>query len=176
MILLIGASASGKTEVAKILASKYNIKKVVTTTTRAMRVGEVNGKDYFFVSEDTFKRKIANNEFVEYVSYNNNFYGSSKDQIADDKCLIVEPHGLSKYRELNDKKIIIFHLLASEETRYNRMLCRGDSKENAIARIEKDKIEFADEKIGKCDFIIDTENLNIEQVADLVFNQYKSTY
>ncbi len=173
MIALIGASASGKTEIAKILASKYGISKVVTTTTRPMRIGEVDGRDYFFVSQEEFNKRINDGRFVEYINYNNNFYGSQKDQIADDKCLVVEPHGLNKYRLLKDNHIVIFHLLASEKTRFNRMLLRGDSKENAESRIIKDRIEFADEKIGKCDYTIDTENLSINDIADYIYSHYK---
>ena len=48
MIVLSGASASGKTEAAKMLMVKYGIQKAITTTTRSMRVHEVNGKDYWF--------------------------------------------------------------------------------------------------------------------------------
>ena len=54
MLILIGPSASGKTEVAKLLAKKYNITKIVTYTTRAPRVNEVNGVDYNFVSVEEF--------------------------------------------------------------------------------------------------------------------------
>ena len=50
MLILIGPSASGKTEVAKLLAKKYNITKIVTYTTRAPRINEINGVDYNFVS------------------------------------------------------------------------------------------------------------------------------
>ncbi len=48
MIILVGASASGKTEVAKLLARKYGIRKVVTHSTRPLRSGEVNAVDYLF--------------------------------------------------------------------------------------------------------------------------------
>ena len=64
MIVLSGASASGKTEVAKMLSSKYGIVKVITTTTRDLRVGEVNGRDYFFVSKERFKEMIKEDCFV----------------------------------------------------------------------------------------------------------------
>ena len=74
MIVLSGASASGKTEVAKILAAKYGLIKVITTTTRPMRVGEVDGKDYFFISKEKFEELIRNDEFVEFTIYNGNYY------------------------------------------------------------------------------------------------------
>ena len=64
MIVLSGASASGKTEVAKMLAKKYGITKVVTTTTREKRNGEIHGKDYFFVSKNEFEIMIKEKKFV----------------------------------------------------------------------------------------------------------------
>ena len=85
MIVLAGASASGKTEVAKELAKKYGITKVITTTTRAMRVNEIHGRDYFFVSKEEFERMVQDGRFVEYTVFNENLYGSTKDQIRPNK-------------------------------------------------------------------------------------------
>ena len=65
MIVLIGASASGKTEAAKMLMAKYGIQKAITTTTRPMRVHEVDGRDYFFVSKEKFDQLIKEDKFVE---------------------------------------------------------------------------------------------------------------
>ena len=56
MILLIGASASGKTEVAKVLLSKFGMKKAITHTSRPIRPSEVDGVDYHFVTKETFQR------------------------------------------------------------------------------------------------------------------------
>ena len=69
MIVLSGASASGKTEAAKMLMVKYGIQKAITTTTRSMRLNEVNGKDYFFVSKEVFEQMIQDDRFVEHTLY-----------------------------------------------------------------------------------------------------------
>ena len=90
MIILIGPSASGKTSIAKELIKNYNFKKFVTNTTRAMRQGEVDGEDYHFISVDEFIKKKDNNELIEYVNYNNNYYGTSIEEVSDDKVLIVD--------------------------------------------------------------------------------------
>ena len=60
MIIIVGASASGKTEITKVLIKDYNYHKCVTTTTRLPRVGEVDGKDYHFLNHETFMNKIKN--------------------------------------------------------------------------------------------------------------------
>ena len=79
MIVLSGASASGKTEAAKMLMVKYGIQKAITTTTRPVRCNEVNGKDYFFVSKEVFEQMIKEDRFVEHTLYNGNYYAD--DQI-----------------------------------------------------------------------------------------------
>jgi guanylate kinase len=172
MIILVGASASGKTEVAKLLFRKYGIKKVVTHTTRVMRDGERPDVDYHFVTKDEFLRLKERNAFVETTFYNGNYYGTSRKEIGDDKALIVDTNGLKAFSALNDSHVVTFFMQASETTRLNRMLYRGDRLEDAKKRIENDRVDFERARVGTTDYIIDTESINIEQVADLVYQKY----
>ena len=172
MIVLSGASASGKTEAAKMLTQKYGIVKAITTTTRRMRCNEVNGRDYFFVSKEQFEQMIKDEEFVEHTLYNGNYYGSTKSQIADNKSVVIDLEGLRSYSSLNDKRIVTFYLSTSEDVRYKRMLERGDKEEDAKRRIENDRKVFTDDNIPPVDFRIDSENKTIEQVADEVYSLY----
>jgi len=172
MIVLSGASASGKTEAAKMLMVKYGIQKAITTTTRPMRCNEQNGRDYFFISIPEFEQMIKDDKFVEHTLYNGNHYGSTKDQIADNRSVVIDLEGLKSYSALNNKRIVTFYLSTSEDVRFARMLERGDKKEDAIKRIENDRIIFSDENIPKVDFRIDSENKTIEQVADEIYRLY----
>ena len=172
MIVLSGASASGKTEAAKMLMAKYNIQKAITTTTRPMRCKEINGRDYFFVSEERFLEMIKEKRFVEHTLYNGNRYGSTKDQIADDRSVVTDLEGLKSYSALDDERIVTFYLSTSEDIRYRRMLERGDKESDAKKRIENDRIIFADGNIPKVNFRIDSENKSIEQVADEIYRLY----
>lgn len=175
MIVLAGASASGKTEVAKVLAKKYGITKIVTTTTREKRKGEVNGVDYFFVSKEEFEKMILDDRFVEYTLYNGQMYGSTKDQIANDKCVVIDPAGLRSYINLNNKDIVTFYLEADEETRHKRMILRGDDAEKIKSRIENDRIAFKKKNIAKVDYVIDADDkFSIEEVAEKVYQAYIS--
>lgn len=173
MIVLAGASASGKTEVAKMLALKYGIIKAITTTTRDMRVGEVNGKDYFFVSKERFKEMIDEGLFVEYTIYNDNFYGSTKSQIAENKCVVVDPAGLKAYIALNDPNILTFFLDSKEETRRKRMEFRGDGEEKITKRLLHDKEAFKPENIPCVNYHIDSETTTVEEVADRIYQIYQ---
>ena len=175
MIVLSGASASGKTEAAKMLMAKYGIRKAITTTTRSMRIHEQNGKDYFFVTKEQFNQLIKEDKFVEYTLYNGNYYGSTKDQIANDRVVVIDLEGLKSYSRLNDKRIVTFYLSTSEDVRYKRMLERGDKEEDAKRRIENDRLIFASSNIPNVNYRIDSENKTIEQVADEVYRLYCKT-
>ena len=138
MILLAGPSASGKTEIAKILMKDFGIRKVVTHTTRPPRIGEKDGVDYHFVTREEFERLSETGEFVETTSFNGNCYGSSKKEVADDKVLIVDPIGLKTYLSLHDPRIVSFYFDTSEETRKQRMVSRGDTEEAIESRIQNE--------------------------------------
>lgn len=175
MIVLAGASASGKTEVAKELAKKYGITKVITTTTRKMRNGEVNGRDYFFVTKEEFERMLQDGRFVEHTFYNDNLYGSTKDQIAPNKCVVIDPAGLRAYIALNDPTIITFFLDTDEDVRYQRMLSRGDKEEDAKNRIAHDRVAFKKENVADVDHHVDSQHFSIEGVTDYIYTKYKET-
>ncbi|MDP3758519.1 MAG: guanylate kinase, partial [Candidatus Daviesbacteria bacterium] len=84
LIILTGKTASGKdTVISRLLSRLPDFKKVVTVTSRAPRVGEKDGMDYFFLSREDFKQKIEKGDFIEYVEYGGNFYGTEKTQLAD---------------------------------------------------------------------------------------------
>ena len=173
MIVLAGASASGKTEVAKYLAEHYGIIKVITTTTRAKRIHEVDGVDYFFVSKEEFQKLIKEDKFVEYTIYNDNYYGSTKDQIAPGKCIVVDPSGLKAYHALHNPEIVIFFLNSEEDTRYKRMLARGDDEEKAKNRIIHDRNVFTKNTIQGVDYYINSETTTVAEVAKIVLDTYQ---
>ena len=74
MLVLVGPSASGKSAIVKCLTKKYGLEKFITCTTRSMRVGEVDNVDYHFLTQDEFSKLYENNEFIETVYYNGNYY------------------------------------------------------------------------------------------------------
>ena len=173
MIVLTGASASGKTVTALDLQKRHNLVKAITTTTREKRVGETNGVEYFFVTKEEFLKRLNENKFVEHSVYNGNYYGCGIDQVSDNKIVVLDPNGLHSFLKLKDKNIVSFLLIANENTRKERMCSRGDKKENIEQRIKNDVEDFSSEKIGKVDFVINTENYTIEEVSDLIYKLYK---
>ena len=172
MIVLTGASASGKTVTALDLQKRHGLVKAITTTTREKRVGETDGVEYFFISKEEFEKRLAENKFVEHSIYNGNYYGCGVDQISDNKIVVLDPNGLHSFLKLKDKNIVSFLLIADEKTRKSRMESRGDKEANIKQRIENDVNDFSLEKIGKVDFVINTENYSIEEVSDLIYKLY----
>ena len=173
MIVLTGASASGKTVTALDLQKRYGLVKAITTTTREKRVGETNGVEYFFVTKEEFQKRLSENKFVEHSLYNGNFYGCGIDQVSDNKIVVLDPNGLHSFLKLKDKNIVSFLLIADEKTRKERMISRGDKLENVAQRIKNDIVDFSLKKIGKVDYIINTENQSIEETSDIIYKLYK---
>lgn len=174
MIILVGPSASGKTEVAKILIKDYGFKKFVTTTTRQMRVNEINDVDYHFISLDEFHQKMANNEFIETVEYNGNFYGTYKSEIDDNKVLIVEPNGLSSFLSLNNSRIVSFYIDSPKELRKARMESRQDKKEDISKRLALDDVHFKGVKAKVDKTIKNLENTKLDDLAKEIILFYNS--
>lgn len=174
MIVITGASATGKTETARVIKTLYGIQKVVTHTTRPMRLGEVQDVDYHYVSKEEFLKLKEKGYFVETTEYNNNYYGTSKAEIAPNKILIVETSGAKVFLGLNDPSIVVFRLLASKKLRHSRMLERGDSLESIKSRLANDVTCFDDSALKDPRIInIQTARMTIEEVARKIFDIYK---
>ncbi len=172
MILLIGPSASGKTEISKDLSLRYGMMKAITHTTRAPRKSEVYGIDYYFVGEEEFIQLAKKAYFVETTFYNGNHYGCSKAEIADDKVVVVDPNGLASFLSLKDPSIVTFFLSAGKQTRLNRMKNRGDSPDNIKERITNDEIAFSEDKIHGIDYRIVVGKKSVNQLTDEIYKDY----
>ena len=172
MLILIGPSASGKTEVAKLLAKNHNITKIVTYTTRAPRVNEVNGVDYNFVSVEEFAKLTEENFFVETTYYNSNFYGTAKKDIKDDKCVILDPNGLKSFLALNDERIVSIFLDCDEQVRFERMINRKDSVEDAHKRLVNDRIAFTEANLQGISFVVNSADTTLQELCDKVLSLY----
>lgn len=174
MIILVGHSASGKTSIANDLIKRYGFKKFITYTTRKMRVGEVNDVDYHFVSKEEFIKMKDDNEFIETMEYNDNFYGSSYRDVGDNKVLIVDVRGANYFSELNNDNNVFFYVYCNEEETIKRMKLRGDKQEDIEKRLESDKELFNKSLMKKVDYEMDTSKSQIGAITDEVLRLYNS--
>lgn len=171
MLVLIGASASGKTEIAKLLIKNFGFEKLVTTTTREIRPGEVKGVDYNFITLEEFFIRKNNDTFFETVKYNNNYYGTPKKS-KDNNVLIVDPVGANNIYAKSKGNMFIM-LVTDEEVRKQRMLSRGDSLEDTLARLENDRIHFSLDKLNHYNHLIDTSDETLADLAEHINELYK---
>lgn len=174
MIILTGPSASGKTEIAKILYQKYAIQKVITHTTRPMRPTETKDVDYHFVDDATFLRMETEQAFIETTIYNGFRYGTSKAEVGDQKVLIVDANGLQAFTHIGNARFVTFFIQASEVTRLNRMIIRGQDLAFAKTRLQFDATNFNRSHIQKIDYDIDNERVTIEDASDRIYQLYQA--
>lgn len=149
IIALLGASGSGKSTLENELANKYGYEKIVSHTTRKQRVGEVNGKDYHFIDNETFNEALERGLFAEYEEYSQGrFYGTLKSDYAsgDNKVVVLTPNGFRQLkRNCKDNDIFTVFIEANLGTRIKRYIDRCgvdkfnfDDKNEIAARVERD--------------------------------------
>jgi len=142
--ILVGKAASGKDYLRKLYESRGYIY-AVSYTTRPPRPGEVNGKDYIFISEEDFKTMIDHDEWYEWVSFNGWKYGTSKQQFYNDDLFIMTPTGTGHITKEDRKDSLIIFLDMPIEKRRARLEARvmpGDSVERRIIADEEDFKDF----------------------------------
>ena len=143
LFVLSGPSGSGKNTVYEALRQKMpSLTQTVSATTRPARSGEMDGVDYYFLTTQEFEEKIAEDAFVEYVRYGENYYGTLKSEIirltAAGKTilLIIEVRGALRFKELFPQAVSIFLLPPSEDALRDRILKRGqNTPEEVEARL-----------------------------------------
>ena len=172
MLVLVGPSASGKSAIVKFLMKNYGLEKFITCTTRPMRVGEVNGVDYYFLTNEEFSTLYEENEFIETVYYNGNYYGTLKKEASENKVVILEPQGLNNFVSALNSVYAVF-LQTDEAILRDRMIGRGDSLLEVSKRLENDRILFSEEQLSKIDFKINTTSLSIEEISSKIFEKYQ---
>jgi len=168
MIVLSSPSGAGKTTLVKKISKYKNFVVSISHTTRTPRPSEKNGKDYFFISKNNFKKLIKKNEFLEHAKVFDNYYGSSKNLILEKlkkgKNIIfdIDWQGTRQIRnkKLNYKLLTIFILPPSKKELQKRLIKR--EKKN-FKTVKKRMKEFKKDlsKWNEYDFVVINDNLQI---------------
>ncbi len=168
MIVLSSPSGAGKTTLVKKISKYKNFVVSISHTTRTPRPNEKNGKDYFFISKNNFKKLIKKNEFLEHAKVFDNYYGSSKNLILEKlkkgKNIIfdIDWQGTRQIRnkKLNYELLTIFILPPSKKELQKRLIKR--EKKN-LKTVKKRMKEFKKDlsKWKEYDFVVINDNLQI---------------
>ena len=173
LIVLSGPSGVGKGTVRKALFNMpgHNLEYSISMTTRKQRPGEVDGKDYYFVSREEFEQRIKDGKFLEHAEFVGNYYGTPLDlveeklQAGKEVVLEIEVQGALQVREKCPDAVFIFLAPPSKQALYDRLRSRGTETEEVIEqRVEKANKEF---KLAyKYDYIV--VNDTVENAADRI--------
>ncbi|MBK8811255.1 MAG: guanylate kinase [Acidobacteria bacterium] len=172
LIIISSPSGGGKgTLIKEIQARVPNIGYSVSYTTRAMRDGEADGRDYHFVSREEFLRRIDAGEFLEYAEVHGNFYGTSQTQVARetelgrDVILEIDVQGAALVLERFPEAVSIFILPPSYVVLSERLASRGtESEETLELRLRNSRREV--EEFGLFQYAVINDNL-VDATRDL---------
>jgi len=165
LFVISGASGVGKSTVlAKVMASRPDLSFSVSATTRMPRAGEVDGKDYYFVSKDKFLDMIENHEFLEYDAHMDNYYGTPKAQLEEklqkgSVILDIEPNGAFNVRKEKDDAVLIFIAPPSLEELESRLRGRGDTSEEQI-RVRQARVAWEVEQSKRYDHVVINDEID----------------
>lgn len=189
LIVVSGPSGAGKDTICqKLIKENSNIWMSVSMTTRKPRPLEKDGVDYFFVSSEEFENKINDNTFLEYASYNDNYYGTPKDKLEEklnegkDVILVIDINGAINIKKIIPSALFIFIMPPDMETLKNRLIGRKtESKDKVVKRfitaynevnnykkynyvVVNDKVEDA---VNKVKSIIQSEKCRVDRIEDI---------
>lgn len=153
-IIISGPSGVGKGTICDVLLKELNAWFSVSMTTRAIRDGEVDGVNYFFISKEEFKKRIEEGQLLEYNIYNDNYYGTPKDKVLEkmeegiDVLLEIDVNGARNVKNIFPDALLIYIAPPSIEELKNRLVNRGTERLDVI----ENRLKIAEEELKQVDF------------------------
>ncbi len=166
LVVISGFSGAGKgTVIKKILSENDEYCLSVSMTTRSPRPGEVDGRDYFFVTREKFEQTIAENGLIEHAQFVGNYYGTPRayveQKISEGKNVIleIEIQGAMNIKKIYPESVLLFITPPTAEELERRLKGRGTETDDVIAgRLSRASEES--EGIGEYDYIIVNDDLD----------------
>ncbi|MCM0599636.1 guanylate kinase [Periweissella fabalis] len=138
IFVITGPTGAGKTTISRYLEQGYNLKKVITHTTRPPRLGEIDGQDYYFETTTSFNSK----HYLEKVEYAGNQYGSSREALAlvwqggNDGVIVLDTKGAQTYaQQLGTQAVIVYVTVSNSTILAQRLAQRGDCPDQIKQRL-----------------------------------------
>ena len=178
MVILSSPSGVGKTTLTKKIQQKYpNFKISVSHTTRIPRSNEVEGVDYHFVSKESFKKLIDQNQFYEYAKIFGNYYGTlrktvDKDIISNDLIFDIDWQGTKQLSKFSNLKLIKIFLIPDSKEELKKRLIKRD--QNTKEEVDKRYKSFNEDvkHWNDYDYIIINKNLDncFKQIESIILS------
>jgi len=188
MVILSSPSGAGKTTLVKLLSKKNNFSISISHTTRKPRPNEIDGKDYFFVTNQEFERLIKNDELLEHAKVFNNFYGTTRTPVIQNLeknynvIFDIDWQGADqiKNKKLDYRLLTFFILPPSKDVLFERLSNR-DMKDKLIAdermkQFDRDVLHWIN-----YDYVVINDNLEdcffkIQKLIDAEINNGSKDY
>lgn len=179
LIIISGTTCAGKdTVVKKLLENDSNLNLSISYTSRPIRKGEKDKKDYYFVSREEFEHKIENDEFLEYAKINyGEYYGTPKKEVIDllregkDVILVIDVQGAKIIKEKYPETLLIFIMAPSMQEVKRRIIARGaETKEQIIDRFKRAYNEI--NEVNKYNYVVVNEDLDdcVKKVQSIIIS------
>lgn len=200
LFIVSGPSGSGKSTITKLVRDRLNIPLAISVTTREKRNGEIDGKDYYFISKEEFEKKIENDELFEYALVHGNYYGTLKSEIekhlenGKNVILEIDVQGGTIAKSKKKDSCLVFFKAPDLTVLEQRLRSRNTDTEeviqkrlkNAISELEYEK--YYDETIINYDiedsclqliniinrgFKMNKEKITVDRLIKEVPNKYE---
>jgi guanylate kinase len=170
VFVITGPSGVGKgTLIEQLLERVPELELSTSATTREPRAGEVDGRDYFFLTPEEFRRRLEAGDFLEHASYSGNYYGTLREEVerrlAEGQSVVleIEVQGARQVRDaLGDDAVLIFIAPPDEKVLRERLVGRGtDSPEDIEQRLRTAEVELA----ARSEFPLEVVNDEVQKAA-----------
>lgn len=180
LIIVSGTTCAGKgTVVNELMKRNENLSLSISYTSRPAREGEIDGKDYFFISQEEFEHKIKNDEFLEYamVQYGK-YYGTPKKEVKQmldegkDVILEIDVQGAQIIKEMFPETVLIFIMAPSMEEVKRRIKARG--KENNEQILKRFQVAYQEiNEINKYNYVVVNDVLEtaVEKIEAILISE-----
>lgn len=177
LLVITGKTAAGKDTILSLLLSRYpDLKRVITTTSRKPRTGEKEGQDYYYLTREEFEEKIKKGQFLEYVEYGGNLYGTQKKELENssrtDLIWKIDPSRAGNIKEIlkdSASRIIVIYITTDNQTIQQRLNNRGLTSDETEKRMQDDKT-FWDQYKDNYDFVVENVPGELDKTINKIIN------